>query len=103
MLVTATNNGTSTYSGYRPEVELYWGTFDVQWEHRSHKAFALPADWAKMSPGQSRQKVVELPLPAAGDYSVFATLDVFRNEKGENLYLVGAGSGHSDAKLLHVP
>jgi hypothetical protein len=99
--LSITNGGSSAYVGFRPEVELHWGTFDVQWQHRSHKTFPLPAEWANIAPGQTLQTTVEIPLPeVAGDYSVFATFDLFENEKGDNL---GDGSGYSDSKLLHVP
>ncbi len=99
--VSVTNSGAIAYRGFRPEVELLWGTFYVQWQRRSGKTFKLPADWADIAPGQTLQTTVEIPLPAsAGDYSVFATLHVFQNEKDD--YLVGVGGGYSDSKLLHV-
>lgn len=99
--VSVTNSGSAPYRGFRPEIELLWGTFDVQWQHRSHKTFALPAGWANIAPGQTLQTTVEIPLPAAaGDYSVFATLNVFQSESGN--YLVGQGSVYSDSRLLRV-
>jgi hypothetical protein len=100
--VSATNSASVPFSGFRPEVEVLWGTFDVQWQHRSHKTFKLPAEWANIAPGQTLQTTVEIPLPGPrGDYSVFATLNLFQNEKDD--YLVRPGSVYSDSKLLHVP
>jgi hypothetical protein len=81
---------------------MYWGTFDVQWQHRSSKTFTLPAEWANIAPGQTLHTTVEIPLPeVAGDYSVFAIFNLFKNEKDD--HLAGQGSGYSDSKLLRVP
>jgi hypothetical protein len=100
--VSVTNSGSRPYGGFRPEIELLWGTFEVQWQHRAHKTFALPAEWAKIEPGQMLHTIVEFPLPeTAGVYSVFATFNVFQNE--ENSLLIGHGSVYSDSKLLRVP
>jgi hypothetical protein len=102
VIVSVTNNGIAPYRGFRPEIELLWKTFDVQWHQRSHKTFKLPADWANIAPGQTLQTTVEIALPAtAGDYSVFAVFNLFQNEKDD--YLVGHGSVYSDSKLLRLP
>jgi len=100
--VSVTNSGRNPYTGFRPEVELHWGTLDAQWQRRSHKTFKLPAEWRNIAPGQTLQTEVEIPSPGAtGDYSVFATLNLFQNAKDN--YLAGTGSVYSDSKLLHVP
>jgi hypothetical protein len=100
--VSATNSGAVAYSGFRPEIEVLWGTFDVQWQRRSHQRFPLPDEWASIVPGQTLRTTVEIPVPAAaGDYSVFATLNVFQNKSDD--YLAGHGSVYSDSKLLCLP
>jgi len=100
--VTAANNGTAVYSGFRPRVDVHWGTLDARWASRAHKGFWMPAEWAHLAPGQSLRTTAEIPLPAtSGDYSVFATSNLFRNNTDD--YLVAPGSVYSDSKLLHIP
>jgi hypothetical protein len=95
------NQGNSAYSSSQPSLQMLWGTFDVQWDHRSGKKFPLPADWKSLAPGQTLQTTVEIPLPdAPGDYSVFAILNFFQNEGNGP---VGLGSVYSDSKLLRMP
>jgi len=99
--VSASNQGNFAYNSSRPDLQMLWGTFDVQWDHRSGQRFPLPADWTNLAPGQTRQTTVEIPLPAAtGDYSVFAILNFYQNEKNDQ---GGLGSVYSDSKLLRVP
>jgi hypothetical protein len=100
--VSVNNQGNIAYSGARPEPQVLWGTFDVQWDRRSGKTFPLSTEWANLAPGQTLQTTVEIPLPeASGDYSVFALFSLFQKEKTDQL--VGLGSVCSDSKLLRMP
>lgn len=102
VLVTASNNGSAVYSGSRPELELHWGTFDIQWQHRFSKTFKLPFEWANIAPGQTLQTTLSIHRPAtAGDYSLFATFNLFQPDRDD--YLVGKGAVYSDSKLLRIP
>lgn len=94
------NAGTNLIAGLRPQLTVLCRTFDVQWQNCECHKFSLPGEWSQIGPGQMMNFAVNLPIPkAAGDYSVFATLDLFEDKTTENL---AYGSFYTDSKLLHI-
>jgi hypothetical protein len=100
--VAVTNNGTAAFSGYHPELELHWGALDTQQGQRFHQTYSLGMQWANLAPGDSRQTILDMPLPEqSGEYSVFATLQVFRDEQAQRL--ISGGCMYSDSRLIRIP
>ncbi len=94
-----TNSSTNVIAGLRPQLEMHWGTFDVQWQGRKCKKFPLPGEWGTIKPGQSLDYSTQIPVPKTpGDYSVFATFFQFKDETTD----YGAFSSYTDSKLLRV-
>lgn len=94
-----TNLSTNVIAGFRPQLEMHWGTLDVQWLYRNCMKFPLPNEWGTIHPGQSLKYEMRIPVPKSpGDYSVFATFDQFKDETSG----YGAFGSDTDSHLLHV-
>jgi hypothetical protein len=98
---TVTNSGTSTASGMRPEIEVFWGTFHTPWRRRSTQVMDLPQQWSSFAPGVSRTTTIQIPVPnVSEDYSVFANFYLFVDSQGSTL--AGDGGVYSNSRLLRV-